>query len=354
MVTVVVVADGAADPLGAGPTCLEEAATPALDRILATGALARARTIPDGLAPGTEVGLPSVLGVELSTTPARGLIEAAAAGVSLEPGEGAWRLDVVPRGAPDAHALARLAAVLAPLGARVHHLGGHRLLLIGPADWGAAPAGPHQTALALSRLARGPFADVVGAGVAALSRTPAAVGSAAWPWGADPQVPGLPDLPALLGRDVALVADGGAAAGIGRLLGCDVVLGPPARAVDLVDAAAGDSVVVVHCAAPDEAAHARDRAAKIAAIEDIDRQVVGPLSAVLERRGGSLIVTPDHGCDSATGRHIGDAVPAALWSSKKRSSTAARRLTERAVRRLPAVAAPALLPRQIRLGEQAA
>ncbi|MGH2987489.1 MAG: hypothetical protein ACRDLO_12490, partial [Solirubrobacterales bacterium] len=67
--------------------------------------------------------------------------------------------------------------------------------------------------------------------------------------------------------------------------------------------------VVVHVAAPDEAAHEGDADGKVAALEAIDAELVGPLAAAVLDRGGELMVSPDHGTDPASGEHLGDPVP---------------------------------------------
>ncbi len=102
--------------------------------------------------------------------------------------------------------------------------------------------------------------------------------------------------------------------------------------------------VVVHVGGPDEAAHVRDRAAKVAAIERADRDLIGPLAEAVRRAGGTLTVCPDHGCDPATGEHDAAAVPCVAWSPADASlrrelervfAQPPRRLTERAVAGLP-------------------
>lgn len=293
MVTLLIVPDGASEPLGAGPTCLEEARIPVLDGLAARGTLARVRTIPDGLPPGTEVGLPTLLGARLATTPSRGRFEAAAAGIAVDDDEGAWRLDVLDgwRAAEVSdHDVAVLDEALAQLGGRVRRLRGHRLLLTGPAWWGDAPPGPHQSDKPLRALAIGPFG-----GVAKAARTALGDGRVAWPWGA---LDGGP--PAKVGRRTIMVARVGAPVGIARLLGCEVSDTVP-------DPLPAGALVVVHVADPDEAAHARDRAAKVAALQRLDA-LVGELAALTP----DLAVCPDHGCDPATGAHTADPVPAVL------------------------------------------
>jgi len=97
---------------------------------------------------------------------------------------------------------------------------------------------------------------------------------------------------------------------------------------------------VVHVGAPDEAAHARDRAAKVAAIERADRELIAPLADAVRRAGGTLRVCPDHGCDPRTGLHDDAPVPCLDWPAAGATSLDARpnaRLTERAVATLPAV-----------------
>jgi 2,3-bisphosphoglycerate-independent phosphoglycerate mutase len=291
--SLLLVPDGASEPLGARPTSLEEARTPVLDGLAASGTLARVRTIPEGLPAGTEVGLATLLGVELPDAPSRGRIEAAAAGIPLGPEEGAWRLDVL-----DGHRpadigdddVASLDHALSQLGGRVHRLRGHRLLLVGPAWWGDAPPGPHQTDLPLRALAIGPFGGVAKAARTALGGRPVA-----WPWGMLGS-----RFPESNGRPVLVVAQSSGAVGVARLLGYPVIAEVP-------DPLPDDALVVVHVADPDEAAHGRDRPGKIAALERFDA-LVGELLT----HEAHVMVCPDHGCDPATGRHTAEPVPALL------------------------------------------
>jgi 2,3-bisphosphoglycerate-independent phosphoglycerate mutase len=89
----------------------------------------------------------------------------------------------------------------------------------------------------------------------------------------------------------------------------------------------------------DEAAHGRDAAAKVAAIEAADGEVIAPLAAALrgfDRGVVSLRVCPDHGCDPVTGEHDGAPVPCLDWPASGAPATGAgARLTEEAVADLP-------------------
>ncbi|UTI64122.1 hypothetical protein NBH00_22635 [Paraconexibacter antarcticus] len=317
---VTVILDGASEPVhGDAPTSLERADTPTLDALVARGTLTRRRTVPDGLAPGSEVAIPNLLGWTPPAAVDRGAVEAAAREIPVAAGHRAWRIDVrCPTGGrAGAVAVARAAEALrrgAPHHA-LHELGGHRLLLVGPA----------------------PLPDVAAA----------ARGVHVWPEGIVP--------PPVLDGGTVVVAAPGAAAGIAALLGAQVVTPPGATGgpdSDLrakTDAARvalgrrGVSHVVVHVGGADEASHLHDADAKVALLERADREVVAPLADSVRELGGTLTVLPDHGCDPSTGGHDALPVPVLTWRPADMADRAreagddgpARRLTERAVAALP-------------------
>jgi 2,3-bisphosphoglycerate-independent phosphoglycerate mutase len=141
------------------------------------------------------------------------------------------------------------------------------------------------------------------------------------------------------GRPVTLVCGPGAAAGIGRLLGARVVV-PRTATGDVdsdLDAKASAALlalgrgedVVVHVAAPDEAAHRLDPDAKRTAIEDADARILAPLRRAAEEAGATLAVTSDHGTCPHTGRHDGEPVPLVV-AGPDVPAGGPRRLTERA------------------------
>ncbi len=68
---------------------------------------------------------------------------------------------------------------------------------------------------------------------------------------------------------------------------------------------------MLHLAAADLAAHAGDPQRKIAAVERLDEQVLGPLQEGLRRMGGDwrLLVAVDHTTSCATRVHGADPVP---------------------------------------------
>jgi len=315
VVAVLVIPDGAAEPVRRGaPTALERARTPALDALCAAGTLRRVATTPPGRTPGSETGIPVLLGARRSVAIPRGRLEAAAAGLAIPPGARAWRVDFHERDGRRASAGAaraardRLARVLGDHD--LHHLRGHRCLAIGA---GSPPV-------------------------------PARVeGLAAHVWGANGR--GAPS-PHLDPRTV-MISGPGAAAGCARLLGAEAVQpagatgGPDTdlaakRGAALGAIAGGARRVVVHIAAPDEAAHEHDADGKVAALEALDTELVGPLWEVVSARAGRLAVCPDHGTDPATGVHDGAPVPA-VCAGDGVAADAPRgtRMTERAAARRP-------------------
>src|SRR4029079_17881841 len=72
-------------------------------------------------------------------------------------------------------------------------------------------------------------------------------------------------------------------------------------------------LVIVHVEATDEASHEGDAAAKVEALERIDRDIVGPLHAHLRTRGDyRILVSPDHPTFLRTKTHSHGYVPFAV------------------------------------------
>src|SRR5207245_5135326 len=72
-------------------------------------------------------------------------------------------------------------------------------------------------------------------------------------------------------------------------------------------------LVCVHVEAPDEASHEGRVDAKVKALEEIDRNIVGPLLEALPSYGDwRILVSPDHRTPVRTRAHAHGAVPFAL------------------------------------------
>jgi 2,3-bisphosphoglycerate-independent phosphoglycerate mutase len=325
-VDVLVILDGASEPLGEDPTSLERARTPVLDGLAAEGSVIRLRTVAPGLPAGSETAIPALLGWVPDAPVDRAAIEVAAHGIEVDHGERAWRVDR--RDRADATTTTRLLAerLAGRRGVRahrVHHLAGHRMLVVG-----------HDHAVG-SDSASTPAGELLGLELrAGLLGTELLV----WPAGAI--------LPRILEEDSVVIGARGAAIGIARLMGARTIVprgatGRPGTDLDAKATAAlaaidaGATRVVVHVGAPDEAAHEHDARAKVAAIEAVDAHLLAPLADALRtqrsRLGAetaTLQVCPDHGCDPSTGHHDSAPVPCLRWPF---ASASGERLTERAV-----------------------
>src|SRR4029077_5577304 len=77
-----------------------------------------------------------------------------------------------------------------------------------------------------------------------------------------------------------------------------------------VAALADYDLVCVHVEASDEASHEGRADAKVGALEEIDRHIVGPLLEALPRHGDwRILVSPDHRTPLRTRAHAHGAVP---------------------------------------------
>src|SRR5262249_11313788 len=84
-----------------------------------------------------------------------------------------------------------------------------------------------------------------------------------------------------------------------------------------VAALAEHDLVCVHVEAPDEASHEGKADAKVAALEEIDRHIVGPLLAALPGHGDwRILVSPDHRTPLRTRAHGRGAVPFAVAGTR--------------------------------------
>lgn len=296
--TVLVILDGASEPAHAEElTSLERAATPVLDALAQLGSLHRLATTPPGLPAGSETGCAVLLGWRPPSAVDRARLEAAARGIPVGEDELAWRLDV--RTVDGARATANIAeqvgaAARAAVGAaaRIEHLAGHRLLVIG------APEAVAQAT------------EVIEHAAPAIDR---------WPVGAA--------VPTRLDARTVVIAAPGAVTGLATLLGARTItpdgitggpadhLGPLADAALAVLHEGSASRIVVHVGGPDEAAHDRNAAAKISALEAADEEVLVPIVAALHELGGVLEVAIDHGCDPRTGEHDEAPTPFLRWNA---------------------------------------
>jgi 2,3-bisphosphoglycerate-independent phosphoglycerate mutase len=84
-----------------------------------------------------------------------------------------------------------------------------------------------------------------------------------------------------------------------------------------IEALADTDLICVHVEATDEASHEGNAAAKIRALEEIDRHIVAPLAKALAEEGDyRILISPDHPTPLRIKTHSHGAVPFALCGTR--------------------------------------
>jgi 2,3-bisphosphoglycerate-independent phosphoglycerate mutase len=349
---VLLVPDGMADepqPALGGRTPLEAAATPAMDDLARGGICGLARTVPDGMPPGSDIANLAVLGYDPAVVfTGRSPLEAASIGVELGPDDVAYRLNLVTvagglmkdntAGHIDSDEARRcVEALQAELGSGAYefHVGvSYRHLFVWRGGEVVPCTPPHDildqpVAGRLPGEAAGVTADgSPAAELAALQKRASAVlervrpGTSAWFWG-EGTAPRITPFKDHFGLTGAVVGAVDLVRGIGRLAGLDVIDVPGAtggldtdygaKARATLDALAGHDLVWVHVESPDEAGHMGDLREKVRAIERVDAELLAPILAAPGRPG--VLVVPDHLTPLRTRTHAAGPVPFAIGDS---------------------------------------
>jgi 2,3-bisphosphoglycerate-independent phosphoglycerate mutase len=341
---VVLVPDGMADePLAelGGRTPLQVAHTPHMDEMARSGVVGMVRTIPPGMAPGSDVANLSVLGYEPAQVySGRSPLEAASIGVALGPSDVSYRCNFVTiadgmlRDNTAGHIPTEQADVLVRAlseaftgSAFEFHTGvGYRNLMVWRGGEVVACTPPHDI---LDEPIAGHLPD--GSGGAKLRDVmqgahevlgPLRPGTDIWFWG-EGTAPLLPSFASMRGLRGAVVAAVDLIRGIGVCAGLDVlnVAGATgdlstdyaAKGRAAAAALADYDFVFVHVEAPDEAAHEGSAKEKVRAIERIDAEVLAPLLAAPQRP--AVMVLPDHPTLVRTRTHASDPVPFVFTAS---------------------------------------
>ncbi len=363
---VIIVPDGAADyPVArlGGKTPLEAARTPNMDRAAAEGLLGTTCHVPAHMNPGSEVAIMSLMGYDPAEYfTGRGPLEAADLGIEMGPRDWAFRCNLVTvaDGAladfTGGHISTEEAGVLLEaLNARLgnealsfHPGTGYRHVMMyrGEEVFDVETAAPHDVvgqplsgnlptgggAELLNWLMRESTPVLEGHEVNKvridLGKNPA---NMIWLWspGRKPSLRPFADLFHLRGAVISAV---NLVRGLGRLAGWEVVLVPGATGYTdtdygakgryAIDALNKADLVLVHVEATDEASHDRDVKAKVRALEQIDREIVGPVLAQAETEGDTrVLIVPDHITSVEDGKHKRDSVPFAIWGEGVRAAS---------------------------------
>jgi 2,3-bisphosphoglycerate-independent phosphoglycerate mutase len=368
MKTVIILGDGMSDhpvkSLG-GRTPLMAAKKPNIDRIAREGRVGLFKTIPDGMAMGSDVANLSVLGYDPAVCmQGRAVLEAASMGVALDPSDVALRLNLIAAegGRIKNHSSGHISTeesseIVAQLdrelgqgrGAHpvtIHPGVSYRHLLVlrgwGETDVDCAPPHDHVGGSLEELLprARSPKAKETADRLVELYRRALPIleahpinlnrrrggkdtADAIWPWspGHKPRMQTLQDRFGVWGAVISAVD---LVMGLGYYAGLEIIRVPGAtglhdtnyegKAAACLDALADHDLVYVHVEATDEAGHSRDVDLKVRCIEYLDGRLVGPIMEGIAARGIEAIVAvlPDHPTPVETGNHGSDPVPVAI------------------------------------------
>ncbi|MBT3267599.1 cofactor-independent phosphoglycerate mutase [Candidatus Poribacteria bacterium] len=350
---IVILVDGAADfPLDelGGRTPLAAADTPNMDAVARGGVVGSLDPIPEGQSAGSDVGNLSVLGYDPDVyLTGRAPLEAAAMDIALGPADVAFRCNLVTLDdgvmqdysaghistEEAAELIESVEEALGTANLRYHAGVQYRHILVAGEQYAELGATPPHDIIGhdyAPYLPTGEGSEDVRewmvASRAVLAEHPVnrkrvaagkAPGNSTWLWGQG-KAPTLPTYAAKYGVNGNAISAVDLVRGIARYAGLSVLhvdgitgfldtnyVGKAEVGLSSLDDA---DFVYIHVEAPDEAAHLGDAAAKIEAIEAIDREIV---ARALAYAGGNaatrIAVLPDHITAIRTRTHAPGAVP---------------------------------------------
>jgi 2,3-bisphosphoglycerate-independent phosphoglycerate mutase len=358
----IVIPDGCADePQDSlhGKTPLQAANTPAMDSVAARGVVGRSSNVPAHLPAGSDIACLSLLGYDPTIHfTGRAPLEAAAQGIQLGPDDWAIRcnlvtiLDQTMCDFTAGHIATEEADQL--LRAAQDHLGSKELEFVPGVSYrnlviyrgGNSPplftaettaTPPHDLTgqSVVNDYPRGPGSDVlsdlmsrslelfaehpVNTARQAAGKLPA---TNIWLWGLGRR-PQLEPFATRYGRSGKMICAVDLLAGLAALIGWQRIHVPgatgyldtdyAAKGRYAIDALPATDIICVHVEATDEASHEGDAQAKINALEQIDRHIIGPLLEAIPRFGEfRILISPDHPTLLRTRTHSHGFVPWAM------------------------------------------
>lgn len=359
----ILVPDGMADSpvaeLG-NITPLKAAKTPWMDRMAAAGDIGLTRTVPEGMAPGSDICNLSIMGYSPSQVyTGRAPFEAASKGVRLRQNDLAFRLNLVTLErnytmmadhSADHISSQEAGEIITFLEPEIESMGlsvlpgvSYRNLLVWPGGPdGCVTHAPHDFPgePVAGRFPTGNGADLLLRLIIKswklLEEHPVnrrrrtrcqGVANSIWPWGQG-RPPRIKTLKERFGITGSVVAAVDLIRGIGKYAGLELLEIEGATGYldtnyqGKVDAALNalkkQDFVFLHVEAPDEASHSGQLDLKLKAIEDFDEKIVGPVLAGLQEfPRWRILLMPDHPTPTATRVHTSDPVPFIMLDSKQ-------------------------------------
>lgn len=371
-----IIGDGMADdpvPALGGKTPLQYASIPAMDALASAGELGSVVTVPDGVPAGSDTAILSIFGCdprELYT--GRAPLEAAASGITLHPGNVAYRCNMVTIEDSDAafeekriisHSAGSIEgdvsdALVTALfetgvfkdfaedaGMSIYPASSFRhiavqksadikgLELTPPHDHLGETLGPllprgGKNAAVLEKLMRIAY-DVLNEHPINMSRRAAGKlpANGIWLW-AEGTAVALPDFRGRYGKNGSVVSAVPLCRGIGKLLGLgersvegatgDIHTNYEGKAEAVLEILGTEDFAAVHVEAPDECTHDGDTEGKIRSIEWIDSRVISRIVGRLRDEGEDfrMLVMSDHRTLTSTRGHDASPVPYILYDSR--------------------------------------
>jgi 2,3-bisphosphoglycerate-independent phosphoglycerate mutase len=353
----ILVGDGMADfgmPQLDGKTPLEYANTPNMDAVARSGSVGLVKTIPDGLAPGSDVANMSLMGYDPATYySGRAPIEAASMGIKLGESDIAFRCNLVTLQdgtmhdysaghieTSDAHEIIdELKSTCDSESIRFYPGVSYRHIVVMPGfpQAGLSCVPPHDISGQpyAHHLPKGAGQDIVRTLMekarmvlvfSSVNKRRIASGKKPatdiWLWGQGKAVV-LPTMKTRFSITGSVISAVDLVRGIGVLAGLNVRIVPGAtgylgtnyagKAAAAHDALGGEDFVFVHVEAPDETSHEGSLEKKITAIEEFDAHIVGPILGMrTEFPDLRILVMPDHATPISMKTHHNAPVPYAV------------------------------------------
>lgn len=378
---IVLLCDGMADtpcPELGDQTPMEAAHKPAMDSLAAKAEVGMVRTVPDGMAPGSDVANLSVMGYDPKECyTGRSPLEAANIGVDLADDDVAFRCNLVTLSDAPAYAEKTLVDYCA---GDIHTADADRIVRElqrafggGNFDFYTGTAYRHCMVWHGGKTVLGkitPPHDITGRVIGEyLPLHPDAApllemmecsygllkdhpvnkerearglhpANSIWLWGQGKR-PRLQNFRERFGVDGAVVSAVDLLKGIGRIAGMEVCDVPGAtgyidtnyegkRNAALAQLKGGRDFAYIHVEAPDECGHRGEAVNKVKAIEDIDRRILAPLLAEMQQVDEyAILVLPDHPTPLSIRTHCSDPVPYLLYRSGAPKDSGVPRFTEK-------------------------
>ena len=338
-------------------TPLQAAHKPNMDSIAARGRNGLIKNVPDGLTPGSEVAICSILGYDPKVyCTGRGPLEAPSRGIKLGENDAAYRCNLITEkdGAiadysaghittEEAEQLIAAMKKAFDKPSQIEFFPGldyrHFLILrnfpkpeqiqcIPPHDAigvkvenvlpkATSPKAEKQAQL-LRSLIEG-SREILPSHPVNISREKAGKrpGNLIWLWGGGKK-PAMPTLEEKFGMKGAVISAVDLVKGIGSYAGMQIINVPGAtglsntnyegKADAALKALESYDFVCVHVEAPDEAGHCKDYKLKVKTIEDLDKRLLGRLLRGL-KEPYAIAILPDHSTPISIGTHSRDPVP---------------------------------------------